>query len=41
MIWMDEKFIKDHIFVASVPKYDWNKIAKGREEANKDDKETE
>jgi hypothetical protein len=29
---MDEKFIKDHIFVVSVPKYDWEKIAKEREE---------
>jgi len=29
---MDEKFTKDHIFVVSVPTYDWNKIAKEKEE---------
>jgi len=29
---MDEKFTKDHIFVVSVPTYDWAKIAKEKEE---------
>lgn len=30
LIMESEKFIKDHIFVVSVPKYDWVKIAEDK-----------
>jgi len=27
---MQKEFIKDHILVVSIPKYDWNKIAEDK-----------
>lgn len=31
---MEKEFIKNHILVVSIPKYDWNKIAEEKEKKN-------